>query len=56
MMMINGEPIMDVKCPMCGEWVFDLVCTNLDDGCGNRMRMCVKCKNKLKYPDIYGRV
>lgn len=48
-MMINGEPIYDTKCPMCGEWVFDLIATDIEDGCGNRMSMCVKCKNKIKY-------
>ena len=48
MQMINGEPIYDCKCPVCGEWVFDLIATDIEDGCGNRMSMCVKCKNRLK--------
>lgn len=56
MQMINGEPIYDTLCPICGEWVFDLIATDIEDGCGNRMSMCVRCKNKLKYPNIYGRV
>lgn len=47
-MMINGEPIYDTKCPVCGEWVFDLIATDIEDGSGNRMSMCVKCKNRLK--------
>lgn len=45
-MMINGEPIFDTLCPVCGEWVFDLIATDIEDGCGNRMSMCVRCKNK----------
>lgn len=47
--MINGEPIYDTLCPICGEWVFDLIATDIEDGCGNRMSMCVKCKNRIKY-------